>query len=1280
MTPPTPIFPAGNIFMSKELVNDSNISGLDSQQLDTATLHASLVSEILALRREVGSKHEFIERLEDNLESVKAENDTLQETLSKHAKESRVAKRQLHSVEVGSSSAIDDLCKERDDANEANVELRKRLEGLQRKVRNQDEDAKQTYDAWGKERLLWGDEKRLLERKVLIAEGRLKSIVEEIATYQIATSSARKLNGVVHRRHRSSMSSIGSIRSVFDLRQYHANGSSSHALSLAEELNLGNDEDEAAGEMDDCNSAHEVKLRKANGVKLSLANDEVARELLSLISSSRVSMDSMDLALPVIATIIEPRPVGAGKVIEVGPRKLNLEYVDTAAQHYSAQSHELHSTSTAGSYEEPGVYHLEVEANQRRKRDPVTSKIHIHTRAMSVPLSTELLVSLEKLQLLPPLLKSSEQTSAEVGQVNDRRSEFISSSTQTEQYHEHGEPRLPPPTRCPPPLPISVPSIAIHPPTSRPSSPKVTLLPPGTRNVGCQTVKEGIISRRSIAVQTEGIRVDKRPIKLPPHLLPSALAAESRAPEVYSLHKPKDLSPVRENVPDHDMDKTRINYRIQDLALTYKRPTTPLGGVGEEPDRLGNDSDAEEGGWSRLKRKFMPNNRFADPGVNELEPDAEDLHFSDGDYESYALNSGTSKRLNKHSRLAFDPPTPVPENEKVTTTGRPTQSRSQTSAGSRSSLEKPSRTLKSQSFSNGGRQHGVRRPFGQGDTNASTHRSRTPSIGSVASSSNFSKTSGPPPPFAIPVRGSSVPNRRRNEQQSSPTPGSDPASPGRARDGRLPVRKPTLRKAHSAAMLPGQKGPQILRSKIPTGLGTSSHAPSGAHLPPLPISKLPSNSDKAVMRPSTAKSHDFSMSSPTGNASVGSSAQPSAVDAITAAMIGEWMWKYVRKRKSFGGSNSAQDFAKTGDARHKRWVWLSPYERTIMWSSKQPNSNATLTGKSRRKCKSDHIYFTARYTDMKVVSIQSVLDVVDDTPLPKGSNLPTVFKRSIIVLTPSRALKFTTMSKERHYVWLTALSFLAHHTSHGVPDLTGLPAPTSLQENDSHTNSRATSVRRNPMRLTRDKPLSRPSSRSATPTMAPTNLVSYPRNNVSTAQDTAFAPHVPSVPTFSRNRSITNPTRGRPTATSSVRSQSMNVSSNHSMLSASSSTRARSPPRPPSAQKQGHNIEALHVENSLQVRESSPRPSDVSAEFGGNQNFFDAVGMVRMDAFVNPGFMLNTAPVGAKAKTGRGLSQAESSQDGARAPPNFRQGRQLRRKTGFLSGFNKQQREVFGEL
>lgn len=45
-----------------------------------------------------------------------------------------------------------------------------------------------------------------------------------------------------------------------------------------------------------------------------------------------------------------------------------------------------------------------------------------------------------------------------------------------------------------------------------------------------------------------------------------------------------------------------------------------------------------------------------------------------------------------------------------------------------------------------------------------------------------------------------------------------------------------------------------------------------------------------------------------------------------------------------------------------------------------------------------------------------------------------MFNRSILILTPQRALKFTATTAERHYIWLTALSFLAH-SSQAVPDI-----------------------------------------------------------------------------------------------------------------------------------------------------------------------------------------------------------------------------------------------------
>jgi hypothetical protein len=83
------------------------------------------------------------------------------------------------------------------------------------------------------------------------------------------------------------------------------------------------------------------------------------------------------------------------------------------------------------------------------------------------------------------------------------------------------------------------------------------------------------------------------------------------------------------------------------------------------------------------------------------------------------------------------------------------------------------------------------------------------------------------------------------------------------------------------------------------------------------------------------------------------------VDAIAASMIGEFMWKYVRKRKTFGGPDTPADVSRAAEeaslashgVRHKRWVWISPYERAILWSTKQPTTGSALMGKSGRKRK-----------------------------------------------------------------------------------------------------------------------------------------------------------------------------------------------------------------------------------------------------------------------------------------------------------------------------------------
>lgn len=45
--------------------------------------------------------------------------------------------------------------------------------------------------------------------------------------------------------------------------------------------------------------------------------------------------------------------------------------------------------------------------------------------------------------------------------------------------------------------------------------------------------------------------------------------------------------------------------------------------------------------------------------------------------------------------------------------------------------------------------------------------------------------------------------------------------------------------------------------------------------------------------------------------------------------------------------------------------------------------------------------------------------------MPKNSDSQSVFGRSILILTPQRALKFTAINRARHDVWLTALAFLS---------------------------------------------------------------------------------------------------------------------------------------------------------------------------------------------------------------------------------------------------------------
>jgi hypothetical protein len=285
-------------------------------------------------------------------------------------------------------------------------------------------------------------------------------------------------------------------------------------------------------------------------------------------------------------------------------------------------------------------------------------------------------------------------------------------------------------------------------------------------------------------------------------------------------------------------------------------------------------------------------------------------------------------------------------------------------------------------------------------------------------------------------------------------------------------------------------------------------------------------------------------------------------------------------------------------------------------------------------------YVEFRTLIVGLVTIQSVLDVPDNTPLPKsaGVNSP-VFNRSILILTPARALKFTVVSRERHYLWLTALSFLAHSTS-GVPELGPIPpVPLPVEEPPPQRNQVPTLRRahiRDSVRLAKDKAMplgQRQYGARPDPLHEWVGESQFARP----IADAADPPNIPRVGFHGRKRSSTGPRVPPPNA--AFRNFSHNPVP--SMYSTGSSDLYGQPPSVPSS---------VYNPNSVM---GSSRTSEASSS--ARHNFFDAVGTVRMEAFVEPVLSEEAAyggpPTGSKPRPGRrrGNSQWSGSTDLHRA-------------------------------
>lgn len=241
--------------------------------------------------------------------------------------------------------------------------------------------------------------------------------------------------------------------------------------------------------------------------------------------------------------------------------------------------------------------------------------------------------------------------------------------------------------------------------------------------------------------------------------------------------------------------------------------------------------------------------------------------------------------------------------------------------------------------------------------------------------------------------------------------------------------------------------------------------------------------------------------------------------------------------------------------------------------------------------------------------IQSVLDVKDDNPLPKGATTQNQFNRSILILTPQRALKFTALTVERHYVWLTALSFLSH-SNMNINELATLP-PAPQEEYTQRPPAPA--LRRNPIRDSIR--VAKGKSRWNKPFAAQPPAVPEVPTEVENAgdgdpDDAAVPPTVPRFSSHARKRSNTaprpNPLNNAFRSFSNHKAATTATASNHSTTTAGSSDLYS-----PTSIGGAPGVQSGQSSISYRTSEASG-PSR-----GGQSNFFDAVGTVRMEAFVD---------------------------------------------------------------
>ena len=292
--------------------------------------------------------------------------------------------------------------------------------------------------------------------------------------------------------------------------------------------------------------------------------------------------------------------------------------------------------------------------------------------------------------------------------------------------------------------------------------------------------------------------------------------------------------------------------------------------------------------------------------------------------------------------------------------------------------------------------------------------------------------------------------------------------------------------------------------------------------------------------------------------------------------------------------------------------------------------------------------------------------------MPKGAPLSASFGRSILVLTPQRALKFTATSLERHYVWLSALAFLSHSAIE-VSSLQGTqPAMPALPTEDAcppnitgyrqASNPTVPTLRRHriqdSIRVAKGKDRPHPGAKRAFTTPSTTTINEIPRASVDVRDQGAEAPYVPRRTAETGKRGHTNQ-KSKPTP--SLRSlTSSQKPSFYSMRSSRRDSASEAPPPPPSSLV-GHNLSFTNSDyktgpyndglkggyDSISRRGVNWNAS-AHSNSGEQANFFEAIGTVRMEAFVQDSIGLHPPPRSKHRERGASHSQKSSTSSAVR--------------------------------